>query len=306
MRNIRYLRPVPVFLRHPPLESLRLISDFQITGMVLLAALLHAIWNALVKTSDDNLIAMSMVIGASGLLGAMAIPFVPFPRQESWVLLAFSVLFHLIYQVSLVQAYRRADLSQVYPIFRGIPPVLVALLSGTVAGEWLTAWQTVGVLVISLGVASLALRGRLSGKRERAALAFSLAAALAIAAYTFADGLGVRRAGDPLSYAAWMFSLMSIPYVAIVIGVRKRAYWSYLRVNWRWGIGAGIISTTGFTIVLWAFAQGALAPIAALRETSVIFAALIGTVILGEPFGRQRVAAAVLVAAGMIMLHVTG
>ncbi len=277
--------------------------EIQLTALVVLAAVLHATWNAMVKNSEDGLLTMTLVMGTVSLLGGIATFVVPVPREESWGLLAMSVLLHLAYQLFLVQAYRMGDLSQVFPIFRGIPPILVAALSGVIAGEWLNLWQTLGVVVISMGVASLALKRSLSTPKERAALAFALGTALAITAYTFADGLGVRRSGDALGYAAWMFLLNGIPYVLIAAWVRGPAFWPFLRANWLVGGGAGVLAATGFAIILWAFAQGAIAPVAALRETSVVFAAMIGTLVLKEPFGRQRILAAVLVAAGIVLLH---
>lgn len=277
--------------------------EIQLTAMVVLAAVLHATWNAMVKNSDDSLLTMALVMGTVSLLGGIATFFVPVPREESWPLLAMSVLLHLAYQLILVQAYRMGDLSQVFPIFRGIPPILVAALSGLIAGEWLNLWQSLGVVVISMGVASLALNRSMSTPKDRAALAFALGTALAITAYTFADGLGVRRSGDALGYAAWMFLFNGIPYVLIAAWVRGPAFWPFLRANWLVGGGAGVVAATGFAIILWAFAQGALAPVAALRETSVVFAAIIGTLVLKEPFGRQRILAAVLVAVGIVLLH---
>ncbi|MBI3992716.1 MAG: EamA family transporter [Candidatus Lambdaproteobacteria bacterium] len=278
-------------------------AEGHVSALVILAALLHASWNAMLKRSEDALVTMGVVMTTGVAMGALAIPFLPPLPAACWVYLALSVLLHLAYQLILVQAYRIADLSQVFPIFRGIPPVLVASFSGLVAGELLAPTQVLGVAAISLGIGSLALHRGLPRGQDRLALAWALGTAVAITAYTFADGLGVRLSGNALTYAAWLFFFNGIPYALFAWWRRRAALWPVLGRVWPQGLGAGVVAIGGFTIVLWAFARAPLAPVAALRETSVIFAALIGTLLLREPFGRLRLVAAVLVVLGIVLLH---
>ena len=280
-------------------------ADLHVSGLVILAALLHASWNAMIKHSEDTLVTMGLVMSTGAMLGALAIPFLPALPAVSWVYLALSVLLHLAYQLILVQAYRSADLSQVFPIFRGIPPVLVAGFSGLVAGEMLAPPQVLGVVVISLGIGSLALHRGIPRGQDRVALMWALGTALAITSYTFADGLGVRLSGNSLAYAAWLFFFNGIPYALFTWWRRRTVLWPIVGRVWPQGLGAGLLAMSGFTIVLWALARAPMAQVAALRETSVIFAALIGTVVLREPFGRLRVLAAVLVAGGIVLLHLS-
>jgi drug/metabolite transporter (DMT)-like permease len=257
----------------------------------------------MVKHSEDTLVTMGAIMSTGTVLGALAIPFLPALPAASWVYLALSVLLHLAYQLILIKAYRSADLSQVFPIFRGIPPVLVAGFAGLIAGELLAPPQLLGVAVISLGIGSLALHRGLPRGQDRQALLWALGTAVAITSYTFADGLGVRLAGNALAYAAWLFFFNGIPYALFAWWRRRAALWPVLARTWPLGLAAGLMAISGFTIVLWAFARAPLAPVAALRETSVIFAALIGTLVLREPFGRLRLLAALLVAAGIVLLH---
>lgn len=277
--------------------------DLLTTGAVLVSAVMYAIWNALIKNSEDQLVSMGILTATGGALALVALPWLPSLPAESWVYMGGSVVLHLAYQLCLIQAYRFGDLSQVYPVFRGIPPVLVALLSGFIAGEYLAPVQMMGVVVISGGIASLAFyRGWPQGQDKRA-LGFALAAALAISAFSFADGLGVRLSGNVLTYSAWLFLLSGIPQCVIAWERRRGRLWPIVRRTWRGGVTAGLLAGGGFSIILWAFTHAELAPVSALRETSVIFAAVIGTWMLGEPFGRLRIVAAVLVVAGIVMLH---
>jgi drug/metabolite transporter (DMT)-like permease len=179
-------------------------------------------------------------------------------------------------------------------------PLLVAAFSGRLAGEYLSPYEIAGVALVCGGIASLALT---SGAIGRHGTFYALATGLTIAAYTLVDGLGVRASNDALSYIVWL-NILEGPWVMVVaIAVRRSALIPYLRVNWWRGAIGGTIATLGYGIAMWAMSVGAIAHVAVLRETSVLFAALIGAVLLGEAFGPRRIASAGLVVAGLIVLN---
>jgi drug/metabolite transporter (DMT)-like permease len=270
---------------------------------VLLAAVLHAAWNSLAKTIDDQL-AGFMLLDLTGIVVCLAaLLVVAVPAAASRPFIAASACLHVGYKLVLMRSYKLGDLSQVYPLARGVAPLLVAVFAATVIGERLGPWQLAGVVLVSVGLASLALGGRRPARRDRAAIAFALGTGAFIAAYTVTDGIGVRHAGTALGYAAWLFLVDGIPIPAYVLATRRGAAGAALRANWAKGVVAGVLSLAAYGLVLWAQTRGALAAVAALRETSVIVAAAIGTMLLGERFGRLRVVAATLVAAGILLLN---
>ena len=273
-------------------------------ALVLLAAAMHASWNALVKGAADRLLAMTLVAFWPMVPGFLAGLFVlPLPAPASWPFLLGSMATHLAYYICLLNAYRYGDLSQVYPLARGSAPVLVALLSALAAGEVLSWGGLAGVALVSLGTASLAFeRGRPRGDQGRSVL-FALLTALTITVYTVVDGLGVRRSGAPLGYIAWVFAIDGLPLLLISALVRGRAALPYVRSAWAIGAIGGLLAFASYGIAIWAMTLGAMAQVAALRETGVIFAAMIGALFLREPFGRRRILAAVVVAAGIILLQ---
>jgi len=203
-----------------------------------------------------------------------------------------------VYVASLVLSYRFGDLSHVYPIARGTGPLLVALLSERVVGERLAPTEVAGTALVSLGILSLALDRSLARPDGRRAAGFALLTGIWIAGYTLVDGMGVRTNGDagPLSYLFWLQAVEAVPFLAVTAALRWRDIPAFLQRSGARAAAGGIMATGGYSMVLWAYSLGAIAPIAALRETSVILAAVIGSTVLGEPFGRRRLAAAAVVA----------
>lgn len=273
-----------------------------VMGLVLAAAMLHAVWNAMMKSggSPEYSIAAFQLVG--GLICLMLIPLVPLPDRASWPMILASVVIHNAYYLTLARAYRAGDLSQVYPLFRGLAPVLVALGAALVAGEWLSPGSWIGVVLVSLGVSSLALFGRTFGRMSRRAAFWGLTTSILIAVYTVVDGLGVRAAGNSLSYILWLFAFEGIPIVCVLLIFRRPAWLSYMRKNAVGVIFGGIAASTAYGLVIFAMSLGAMAVVSSLRETSVIFAALIGSIFLGEPFGSARIRAAALVATGITVM----
>lgn len=276
-----------------------------LTLLVLLSALLHAGWNALAKSRGDKLMVFAVTWTTGGILAAVALPLLAPMAPAGWPYAVASAAIHNGYFFFLMRAYENGDLGQVYPLARGTGPLLVAGLTATLAVEMPTPGGLAGILLVSAGIASLAFAGRrLPGDGKGMALA--LVTALFIAAYTLCDGLGVRAAGAPLTYAAWLFVLSAVPFVAATAVVRRRTLEPDLCAAWRSGVAAGALSLVAYAVVLYAMSRGAIAYVAALRETSVLFAALIGTLALGEPFGRRRIVAATVIAAGLVVLQTTG
>lgn len=274
-------------------------------GLVLAAALMHAAWNALGKGSGDK-VAVFAVIQAVGTLFALGVlPFLAPMAREAWSFVLASVAIHNGYFFLLMKAYQNGNLGHVYPLARGSAPLLVAGFTAAFAVEILTVGGMTGIALVSAGIGSLAHTGRLApGAAKAAGLAF--ATALFIAAYTLVDGLGVRASAAPLTYAGWLFLLSGLPFVAITVACRRHSLRRDLGLAWRAGAIAGLLAVLGYAIVLYAMSQGALAYVSALRETSVLFAALIGTLALGEPFGPRRIAAAGIIAIGLVVLQTAG
>ena len=211
-------------------------------------------------------------------------------------------MIHVAYFSTLVAAYRRGDLSHAYPLMRGTAPLLVALFGVALLDEHPGATMWLGIVLISAGILSLGLLQR--ARAQRRATRWALANAAIIASYTLVDGAGARLSGAPAGYVAWLFWLQGLLFVALVAVLKKRAALDYIGRNWQRGLGGGLCLISAYGIVLWAMTQAPVAAVAALRETSVIFAALIGTIFLKERFGPQRLIAACAVALGIIALRI--
>ncbi len=276
---------------------------YDVIALVLLAALMHAVWNAMVKVAVDRLGLMAMLAAVASVLSLAAVPLLPLPRPPAWPFLAASVVLHVGYQIFLISAYRHGDLAQVYPIARGSAPLLVTLVTVGALGQALPPQVLAGIALVTTGIMSLSLRSRRPWFRGNGhAIGYALGTAGFIASYTLCDGFGVRAAGNPHSYTAWLFLLQGLPIVLIAAIVRRRRLIAVATADWRRGLTAGILSLAAYWLVLWALSLGAIAPVAALRETSVVFAAAIGSLFLKEPVTPWRLLAVLLVALGIILL----
>jgi drug/metabolite transporter (DMT)-like permease len=275
-------------------------------GLVLTAAVLHAAWNAMAKSGGTPELSIASYQLVGSLVCIVLAVWLPFPDREVWPMIIGSVVIHNIYYFALARAYRSGDLSQVYPLFRGVAPVLVACGAAVVAHEYLTLGTIAGIVCISLGVVSLAFRTATFGAMPRAAVAWGSATAVLIAAYTVVDGLGIRTSSNKLSYIVWLFILEVVPIGIIMLATRRTQWFDYMRGN-RWTvIGCGVASATAYGLVIYAMSLGAMAVVSSLRETSVIFATIIGALFLREPFGTARIQAAALVAVGIILMRWLG
>jgi drug/metabolite transporter (DMT)-like permease len=267
-------------------------------GLVILSAAAHATWNALMKSAADRMLTMAVLRFAGLVLGLCALPFVDWPAPAAWKWLALTAVMHFGYYVLLVRSYGAGDMSVVYPLARGLAPVVTTLAAALLIGETLNAGQTAAVALISLGIMALSFG---AGARREAVL-LALATGLSVAAYSFCGGLGVRAAGTVLGYQACLEIITGLGTVGYVAAVRRRALLDYARRHGALGFAAGLISVLGFLAYLAAAQSLPLGPVTALRETSVIFGALIGTLLLKEGFGLRRIAASTMVVAGIGLL----
>jgi drug/metabolite transporter (DMT)-like permease len=274
-----------------------------VTLLVLSAAVMHATWNAFVKAGNDKAVMQCLVIFFGGIPGLIILPFVPLPDPACWPYLVGSVLAHSVYYFTLVEAYRYGALSQTYPIARGSAPLLIAIASMAVANEHLNGGEWLGLIIACAGLISLA---GIPKAGEGRSILFAFATSLGIACYSVLDGLGVRSTAEGLSYITWLLALEMIPVGLAFLWLRRGRAMASLKENLKRGLFGGIIAGIGYGIVIWAMDFAPMAHVSAMRETSVILAALIGTLVLHEPFGPRRIAAAALVAAGNALLHLAG
>jgi phosphonate utilization associated putative membrane protein len=280
---------------------------------VLVGAMLHASWNALVKSSGDKQLDIALVHCLGAAVSLPLLWLVGLPPPQSWPYLAASLLIHVAYYITLNGAYQHGELGTTYPIMRGSAPMIVALGSSAVLGETLTAAAWLGVSAVTLGVLMVGLSRPAQALHHRRAIGFALANAVVIAGYTFVDGSGVRlsvAAGQTAaSYVVLLFVLDGIPYPALVFAQRsaegRRAIAAYARQRWPLATLGGLASLGSYWIALWAMTRAPVAAVSALRETSVLFATALSVLVLKERFGLQRAVGAAVIVAGVVALRLS-
>lgn len=265
---------------------------------VLLAAGLHAGWNALAKGSPDRIGLLARSCLAGVVLAAVGLLFVRSPAAAAWPWLAASIVIHVLYNAGLMYAYRVGDFNQTYPVARGVGPIVVALFAAVALSERLSAPAAVGVVVIAASIGVLGLTPWDRVRTQRTAVLAAVFTGLTIAAYTIVDGVGVRLSGAAAGYTLWLVGIQSGVTALALVFLRRG------RTRPSWGLAAltAAMSAAAYGLVLWAQTRGALAAVAALRESSVVVAALIGMLFFKEPMGRVRIAASIAVAAGVVLL----
>ncbi|WP_328187221.1 EamA family transporter [Marinobacter sp. OP 3.4] len=276
--------------------------DLWVLCLVLLAAVMHAGWNTLVKSGGEPFIRLAITNGFGGLVMLGPALYLGLPDPASWPFLFGSMVVHLAYYAFLSYGYRVADLSLLYPIARGSAPPLVALGAFLMAGERLTPLGIVSISLISFAIALMAMRLPRSEETGRAVGVALIVGAL-IAGYSVLDGMGARQSSNALSYIAWMFVLDGLLLVTWAAGRYGRLAYATVRGHWKQGVASGFLYTFAYGLVVWAMSISPMTYVSALRETSVIVAALIGTRLLNEPFGGQRLVSACLVAVGVVLLQ---
>ena len=269
---------------------------------VIAAALLHAGWNALVKVDGDRLLFMAVMLSAGGTVALATVPFLPLPDPRSWPYILLSVLLHQGYSAFLLLAYRYGDLSHVYPLARGSAPLMVALVSVTLVGETLTPTGLLAVVIIGIGIMSLALTRGAQGLHDPWTVALALTTGCFIAGYTIVDGIGARYAGNAHSYAAWMLGLEWAPVTVFAFWKRRGRSLPHLRRIWKRAAVLGVMGLAAYWAVIWAMTVAPIALVAALRETSIIIVLVFGVVFLKERLSLTRLAATLATLLGTVLL----
>lgn len=273
----------------------------ELTLLILLAAALHAGWNALIKISGDRIAVMAVVTLAGSFLSIFALPFVDSPDSASWPLLALTILIHTGYHFFLPVAYDHGDLGQVYPIARGVAPILVTFGALVFAGEQVSQFALIGILCLAVGVMTLTFDGGKISKINPKAIIFAVATGICIASYTVVDGLGVRQAGSILGFAVWLTIGDGLLTFLIALVWKRREIAMVMKNNALLGLAGGTMQVGAYWIIVYALAVAPMGMVSGLRETSVLFAALISTFLLKEGFGVWRFVSACLVTFGLIV-----
>ncbi|WP_445527185.1 EamA family transporter [Streptomyces cyslabdanicus] len=275
-----------------------------VTAAVLLAAVTHASWNAIAHRITDKLTGFTLIAGGGLLIGLAMAPFAAFPAHGAWPYLLFSAAIHVVYYALLMTSFRLGDFGQAYPIARGTAPLVVTVLAAVFAHEVPDGWAAAGIAVSCAGLTGVALWGLRGRRPDWAAIGAALATGLAIAAYTVVDGLGVRASGSSLGYIAWLMAIQGVVIPAYAVWHWRGRTVGALRPYAAVGLLGSALSVAAYALVLWAQTKAELAPIAALRESSIIVGAAIGAVFFKERFGAPRFAAAGLLVVGIgLMLH---
>ena len=278
-----------------------MLLSWAVVGAVLFGALLHASWNALVKSSSDKDLDMAVIHLIGSFLGIPLVALAGWPVAAAWPYIAASVVVHIGYYLALTGAYRHGELGLTYPLMRGVAPLLVALSATFTLGETLSPLAWAGVLGISCGVLVLGLNAH--ALKVPKAVGFALTNAVIIAMYTVIDGLGVRASGNALQYVATLFLLDGWPFALLMFATRGRAVGIYARHRWPVATLGACASLGSYGIALWAMTRAPVATVAALRETSVLFAVLLGAWFLKEAFTPRRVVGACVIVAGVMALR---
>ncbi|SHJ69002.1 EamA-like transporter family protein [Palleronia salina] len=271
-----------------------------IFAAVMAAAFLHAAWNSLIKFGASKITGMLILTIVQGVAGLVILLMRDLPGLEVVPWLAASGLFHAGYKLFLALAYEQGDLSRVYPIARGTAPLIVMALSGLVLTDALTGWEYAGIAVLGAGILGMA-RGVFSGGEAVRLLPFALGSAAMTAGYSIVDGLGARVSGDAVTFVAWLFFLDMVLFTPVCLALRGR---DVLRADRRaWGLGAlaAAASYGAYAIAVWAMTVAPIALVAALRESSILFAVLIGWLVLGERMHRGKALSALLIVAGVAL-----
>ncbi|MFD7132798.1 EamA family transporter [Streptomyces sp. NPDC059894] len=275
-----------------------------VTAAVLLAAVTHAAWNAIAHRITDKLTGFALISGGGLLIGLALMPFTVVPAAAAWPYLLCSAAIHIAYYALLMRSFRLGDFGQAYPIARGSAPLVVTVLAAVFAHEVPDGWAAAGIALSCAGLTGVALWGLRGRRPDWAAIGAALATGLSIAAYTVVDGLGVRASGSSLGYIAWLMAVQGTVLPAYAVTRRRRETWTVLRPFATLGLLGAALSVAAYALVLWAQTRAELAPIAALRESSIIVGSAIGAVFFKERFGAPRIAAAGLLVLGIgLMLH---
>lgn len=271
---------------------------------VLFAAACHAGWNALIKVGLDPLSTTTLISLGAGLVALALAPLVGVPAWAAWPWLIASVIVHLCYFASLIESYRTGDLGQVYPIARGSAPLMTAAATTVFIGEKLSLVGWTGIFSLVAGVLLLSARGgRELAEVDRRAIGFALFTALTICVYSVVDGIGARLSANPNAYSVWLFIGIAVVMLPYAIYRDGPDVIPAMRRFWRRGLAGGALQLLSYGIAIWAMTAAPIAVVATLRETSVLFGAVIAVVVLKEPVRAARIVAACLIVCGLILIR---
>jgi drug/metabolite transporter (DMT)-like permease len=279
-----------------------------VLAAVLCAAALHALWNSLVKSAGDKFLSSAIVALWCGVAAIAAALVLPRPAAAAMPFIIASAIIHIVYFILVGHLYRSADLSVAYPIMRGLAPLIAAIIALVTLGEMPPPIASLGVLALVTGVLAMGASGLAHGRIDRQTVIVALANSAVIAIYSVIDGQGARLSGVgsafAFAYNSWADALTALAYLPIILCLRGRAAATAFAAGWRRGLIGGLAAFFGYAIVVWAMTRAPIAAVAALRETSVVFAAIIGVVALREPFHAQRAIAVLVILAGIILLRI--
>ncbi len=278
--------------------------DSFVFSAVLLAAACHAGWNVLIKVGLEPLTATTLIVVGSAVVGLVCLPVFGMPAVAAWPWLVASAFIHLLYFAALIESYRTGDLGQVYPIARGAAPLTTATASAVFVGEQLSPLGWSGIATLAAGVLLLSARGgRGLAQLDRRAVGYALLTALTISAYSLTDGIGVRVSRNPQSYVLWLLIGNAITLAPYALWRDRGGVTNVVRRFWRRGLAGGVLQALSYGIALWAMTLAPIAIVASLRETSVLFGAVIAVVVLKEPLRTVRIVAAMLIVCGLVLIR---
>ena len=277
---------------------------WELVLLLFFAAALHAAWNVLIKSESGDSSNTVMIIAGSAVIGVVFLPFVPLPLKECWPYLGASVVIHIFYFGILLMAYRKGDMSLVYPLMRGLPPMMTALAASILFMESLSFTGWMGIALVSLGALVLTADFSLSGKFQLAPVALAVLVALMIVLYTLVDAKGVRLSGHAFSYTGWMLFLLALLLMAVMPFIEGRRVFPRILKNWKKSLIGGSLTFASYGIALWVMTQAPIALVAALRETSILFGTVFSSLILKERVTPVRVLSVILIVAGAIAIKI--
>lgn len=269
---------------------------------VLAAAAMHALWNALLKVRGDRFVAVLLISFGMGVVALPLLPFMPVPQGSTWAWLALSICLQAGYKYFLTRAYEAGDFAVAYPLARGSAPLLTTLGSAALLGEVLGPVAIMGIVLLCGGVVMLSLRAK-GEKFGGRSVVFALITSAFIAGYTLTDGIGARSAVDAISYVVWLFVLDGVASLVLCMYLRGSRTFLAMRSEWKLMLGGGLLGATAYGIAIWAMTRAPIAAVAALRETSILFAMMLSVVLLGERISRRRIVAALTIVAGVLALR---
>ena len=273
--------------------------------LILFAAVLHASWNVLIKSESDNSANTALIVAGSAIIGVVFLPFLPLPLQPCWPYLGASVVIHIIYFSVLLLAYKKGDMSLVYPLMRGLPPVLTAIAASILLSEALSLRGWLGVALVSSGALMLTADFRFSKGFQPAPVVLALFNAIVIVVYTLVDAQGARLSGNAFSYTGWMLFLLALFFFLVIPIIEGRQVFYRMAKDWKKSIIGGACTFASYGIALWAMTLAPVALVAALRETSILFGMVFSVFILKERITWIRGLSIALIVAGAIAIKMS-